>query len=441
MSLLLDALKKAADDKQRLSDGQSLEQSTGDDVIDEGTIIADKEAPDISPDSDSHDAELSLQEIQDVDIREPVDPDEKKDTPSPELTLDSLDSQGTVEIHERRDEREHRKLTVSNDALSMLIHKTNHDVKKSRRIQVASIMMAGLLVLISGAVYYYIDMQTEMKSLEQKHRIAMQAMHSKMNREHLPSNPKVIHNLVASVEREKEIKLDREQAAGNRSSEKVRAKDKAKPDGLRSQGQYVPGLSIQRTNKSDPVGEQLDAAWLLYEKGQYSEAEKLYEKVISQEKNNRDALLGLGAIAVLEKDNTRAGKIYNKLLEQDPRDPVATAAIANLRNDPASLKSDEDYLLSMLEKNSSAPHLNFSLGNIYAQQNKWASAQQYYFNAWQQDSDNADYIFNLAVSLDQLNKKEQALRFYKDCLSKAKNRQVSFSREMVQQRIHDLSGL
>ena len=93
----------------------------------------------------------------------------------------------------------------------------------------------------------------------------------------------------------------------------------------------------------------------------------------------------------------------------------------------------------MLESNPKAAHLNFSLGNIYAQKGEWKAAQQSYFNAWQQDNENADYLFNLAVSMDQLSKQELAIKFYKNSLLKSDNKQVSFSREAVKKRISELS--
>jgi uncharacterized protein HemY len=133
-----------------------------------------------------------------------------------------------------------------------------------------------------------------------------------------------------------------------------------------------------------------------------------------------------------------ARDIYLAVLEQDPRDSMATAGLAGL-HDETSLNSDEQYLISMLEKNPGAQHLNFALGNNYAKQNKWQSAQQHYFAAWQSDNNNADYIFNLAVSMDQLNKRQQAVSLYKDSLVKAVNKQVSFSREAAQKRIKELT--
>ena len=150
-------------------------------------------------------------------------------------------------------------------------------------------------------------------------------------------------------------------------------------------------------------------------------------------------MLGLGALAVIEKNNVKAREVYLSLLELDPRDPIAIAALAGLHTSKKSLETDKDYLISILDKNPDAHQLNFALGNVYAQLGQWADAQKYYFSAWQKDDDNADYIFNLAVSMDQLSKVQQAINFYKDSLVKAVNKQVSFSREDVKKRIDELT--
>jgi len=180
---------------------------------------------------------------------------------------------------------------------------------------------------------------------------------------------------------------------------------------------------------------------LAYDSRQYSEAKDLYSKVLSIEENNRDALLGIGAIALLQGDSDAVRYAYTSLLKQDPNDAIASAALSGLQSDKSSMNADVDYLLSMLAKNPDAPQLHFAIGNVYAKQEKWKLAQQSYFSAWQADSENADYIFNLAVSLDQMNKSQQALTFYRDSLLKSKDKQVSFSADAVKKRITELSGL
>jgi len=399
MSLLLDALKKAADDKKKISNAELVETAGKGEPVRAG----DKKVEE----------ELSIE----VEIPHPEPDDEYKENKSgePELTLDNEVLSPNNPLDSTRQDSKTEKFVISDDGLSLLIHKTNNDIKQNKKLVLVSIIAAIILILVGGGVFYYSEMQAEIASLERKHQIAMQSMRSKTNTGRIPKSSNIIRNLVSDADLNNKVKF----ALNNTSSI----------------------LSIQKTNKVDSVGALLDDAWLSYDNGQYESAKKMYAKVLSIEGNNRDALLGLGAISVLQKDNVRARKIYLTLLELDPRDPIATAAISGLHSNAGSLDSDENHLLSMLQKNSEAPHLNFSLANIYAQKNKWSSAQQYYFKAWKLDSDNADYIFNLAVSLDQLDKSQQAIKFYKNSLLKAKNKQVRFSREAAQKRINELLEL
>ncbi len=364
--------------------------------------------------------------------------------------------------------------SLSDEALSMLIYKTNREVKKGRRALVFSILIISLGVLVSGGMFYYKDMQEEIRLLERKHQIAMQAMRSKTNDETIPVKSEIIRNLVSDADLEEKVLLAKQQLIAEQSitqatnqadnsvvsqatsipkqqadshadtiAKNKLASDKAATPIVSASKATASAVSIQKTKKADPVGEQLDTAWLAYENARYGEAATLYQSVLLLEENNRDALLGLAAIAVIEKNHQLAQNIYLTLLELDPRDSIAIAALAALSNlpDKQSSPADKEYLLSVLQKNPNAHHLNFALGNIYAQQNNWKSAQQYYFNAWQHNNESADYVFNLAVSLDQLGKQQQAVKFYEASLLKSKSNQSSFSREAVKKRISELSRL
>jgi tetratricopeptide (TPR) repeat protein len=466
MSLLLDALKKAADDKQKISRAESSSsqsvrskeksvKSAGRNEVQHLTdelYLQPKADQQVSPET------LSVNEIESLagltfDIEEDssdlyaaanndIDNDsitknaaaleEHKRLKQEELKQEKIDKD-----HSNDDSSDNGKITISDDALSMLIHKTNRDANKSKIMLIASVFIASLVILVSGGVYYYTDTKAEIAAIERKHQIAMQSMRSKTSREKTAEELEIIRSLVSDTELDEKVQYVKEHIASKKNSGS-RSTQVPPKTGTKS---AKPALSINKNKKTDPLGEKLDAAWLAYESGDYSEAKKSYKEVLNAEENNRDALLGLGAIAVVEKDSVLARKIYLSLLKLDPRDSIATAALASLRSEKSSLESDKEYLLSMLNKNPDAPHLNFSLANIYAQQNKWKTAQQYYFYAWQYDNDNADYIFNLAVSMDQLNKQQQAIKFYKDSLDKAINKQVSFSREAVQKRIKELSEL
>lgn len=433
MSLLLDALKKAADDKQKASQKNSPAKENIESPADEkarGTVPVKPVELDIPQ---LKDEELTLEEVEQISSVEEIKEKAEESEEEKERELKRLASLRSQEVSQQ-EKKPHR---VSDEALSLLIHKTNRDVKHGRRILITGMLIASIAILVVGGIFYYKDMQIEIAMLERKHELAMRTMQSRTNKENLPDKTLI-----------KDSKSDGN-AGGSRQF--VNKQQSTKPtakhvQGLKSRRQNKvdvtsANFSIQKTNKKDPVGERLNDAWLAYENGRYAEAKSIYNDALLIETNNRDALLGLGAIAIIEKDSATARKVYLTLLKQDPRDPIASAALASLKGDKTTIESDETYLLSMLEKTPDAPQLNFALGNNYAQQNKWKHAQQSYFKAWQADNDNADYIYNLAISMDQLNKHQQAIQFYRDSLLKSRNKRVIFSRAEVEKRIVELSEL
>lgn len=443
MSLLLDALKKAADDKEKRSkDSLSIEtdlKTIGSSVEQVRTEGVGLRATNKSIENDEVVEileELSLENIDEIQDTVPI-----SEEPEPSTQAENIiDSKKSEVIASSKESPVTRQSRVSDEALSMLINKTNREVKKGKVIFLAGVFIASLLITVSGGIYYYMDMESEIESLERKHSISLQAMQSKTNREQTPDKSEIIRNLVSDAELEEKVKYAKEQMA-NEKPKNVGQAIEATPKKTKVNKANERVFSIEKVSTADVVGEKLDQAWYAYESARYSDAEKMYNDVLAIEDSNRDALLGLGAIAVIEKNHVKAREIYLSLLDLDPRDPIATAALAGLHSSKESLETDKDYLISMLDKNPDAHHLNFALGNVYAQLDKWAEAQKYYFNAWQQDGDNADYIFNLAVSMDQLSKEQQAVSFYKDSLVKAANKQVSFSREEVKKRIDELTRL
>ena len=436
MSLLLDALKKAADDKQKASQRNEADAVASDTppAIEEPVADVTDEVTATVPATSDELGELTLDlieaedvaDIAEVENNEPAE-DAERETEQPPVKQDNTLNRDKAASY-----------TVSDEALSMLIYKTNHDVKRSKRLLLAGILLISIVILVTGGVYYYTDMQAEIANLERKHQIAMQMMRSKTNNEKTPVESKIIRNLVSDSDLEDKVEFAKKQMAKENVSQQEKRRSVAS---LKNKtGAASTAVTFQKTNKVDPVAKKLESAWLAYEDAQYHRAKILYKETLEVEGDNRDALLGLGAIAIVEKDNVTAKEIYISLLKQDPRDPIAISALANLQSTEASAEADERYLLNMLKKNPDDAHLNFALGNIYAQQSKWKFAQQSYFSAWQKDNKNADYLFNLAVSMDQLGKNKQAIGFYQDSLDQSGSSQASFSREAVKKRITELSG-
>ncbi len=158
-----------------------------------------------------------------------------------------------------------------------------------------------------------------------------------------------------------------------------------------------------------------------------------------QHPKNRNALLGLGAIAVRGGNYGEAVGHYARLLSVNPRDPIARAALINL-NQRVSPGEGESHVKRMLAEDPDQPFLYFTLGNLYARQGRWFEAQQAYFDAYRLDTSSADFAFNLAVSLDRLGQPATALTYYHRALELAANGVASFEPRAVRLRIDRLRG-
>ena len=185
----------------------------------------------------------------------------------------------------------------------------------------------------------------------------------------------------------------------------------------------------------DPLVEQ---AYQAFQRNDLAAARDGYQRALAREPTNRDALLGLAAVDVRSGQLNSAEARYLRLLEMDPRDSHAVASLISLRGqlDPVS---SESRLKSLIATQPEAALLHFSLGNQYAQQSRWSEAQAAYFKAHSVDPENADYAFNLAVSLDQLHQGKLALEFYQRALALTERRAASFDPARARLRVQELS--
>ena len=99
----------------------------------------------------------------------------------------------------------------------------------------------------------------------------------------------------------------------------------------------------------------------------------------------------------------------------------------------------ESELRMLVDRNPGAASLRFTLGNLYATEKRWVEAQQAYFEAFRLESDNADYTYNLAVSLDQLKQPKLALDYYQKALAARTKSGGQFDPATVARRIRELA--
>lgn len=202
--------------------------------------------------------------------------------------------------------------------------------------------------------------------------------------------------------------------------------------------QPATGIQIQKQSENDGIFTTLTAAYQAYQSGDLGTAWQRYREVLQKDAKNRDALLGMAAIAQQQGQDDAAMQYYRQVLLLDPRDPVAQAGMSAFSTGDAAGK--ESRLKLSLAQTPQSAALHFALGNLYTEQSRWGDAQQAYFNAIRLEPGNAQFAFNLATSLDHLGQKKLAAQYYALALQTDTAGNAGFDRAQTQQRLNQLSA-
>jgi len=197
-------------------------------------------------------------------------------------------------------------------------------------------------------------------------------------------------------------------------------------------------ISITKTKKEDPISVLLQKAYKHYQAAEYIQSDTLYKQVLIRDSKQHDALLGVAAIAVVNKDVTLAKNYYQQLLRYYPGDSIATSALVDLAKQQTTVAS-ESQLKLLLHEDPDAAHVHFSLGLLYANQGRVKESQQAFFDAFARDK-KADYAYNLAVMLDKLGQQKAALSYYKQASDLSDKGVSHFNEKLALERIMQLEG-
>lgn len=195
-----------------------------------------------------------------------------------------------------------------------------------------------------------------------------------------------------------------------------------------------PPLNIER-HQVDAMDPLLSSAYQAYREGRFEQAQQLYLEALKLDARNADALLGLAAIAQRRGADSVAAHYYAKVLELNPRDPVANAGMSAL----TANENIESRLKILLNEQGDSSALHFALGNLYAAQQRWAKAQQAYFQAYKLAPENAALAFHLALSLDRLGQKKLAAQYYQEALQLDPSHSEGFDHAKISIRIDELT--
>ncbi|MEA3404124.1 MAG: tetratricopeptide repeat protein [Pseudomonadota bacterium] len=172
----------------------------------------------------------------------------------------------------------------------------------------------------------------------------------------------------------------------------------------------------------------------LYE-NDLNQAQSLFDQILNAEPENVSALNGLASVYAQADNESEAVKTYQQVLSISPNNLHAFEALVSLLGNSISGIEWKREIIKVLEMHPDSSVLNYAVGNIFAAETDWKTAQEYYFSASALDQTNADYLLNLAVSLDHLGQYKLAEKKYTLALVHASSQQVSFDEKHIKQRL------
>ncbi len=202
---------------------------------------------------------------------------------------------------------------------------------------------------------------------------------------------------------------------------------------------YPKAVRVRVKRQQPAIFRTLNQAYKAYRNNDLANAELLYKQILRKQPSNMDALLGLGTVAEQYGYVQRAQVLFEKVLRLDGNQTIARNALIRLQKSQTPAETESRYKI-LQQKFPDNAQVYASLANLYASQQRWQEAQQAYFSAIERSPNNADFHFNLAISLEHLRKKSIALRYYRQALQLAQNTPASFDKSVVEQRIQQLQG-
>ncbi len=196
-------------------------------------------------------------------------------------------------------------------------------------------------------------------------------------------------------------------------------------------------IEIHKSRRIRAVQPVIQKAYNAYQQQHYVAAEQLYRKALKRNPGSRDAALGLAGIAMHQGKPEIARYYYQRVLKANPADKTARVALNSLGN-PGNDLRDTSQLKHWLQNDPDNAQLHFALGNRYASAGQWKEAQQAYFEAQRINPEQPDYAFNLAISLDQLGLRRQALDYYRIAQRLATEHTALFNTTRADNRIRQL---
>ena len=198
-------------------------------------------------------------------------------------------------------------------------------------------------------------------------------------------------------------------------------------------------LKIAKSIRAAKSSEKVAEAYEAYRANEFTAARELYEQALAIRPQDTNALNGLAALALRENDKERAHEYYSKALKLDPNNATAKTAIFQIEGGVGN-RVTESQLKLLLDEGGDPGAINFALGTLYSRHTRWNDAQLAFFEAVRHRPNNPDYLYNLAVSLDQIGQHQAAKDFYQQALAASDETSAGFNSSQVLSRIQSITS-
>ena len=221
-----------------------------------------------------------------------------------------------------------------------------------------------------------------------------------------------------------------------RGVSKINTKSATAKDNSPATSNTINIISGSKISEKDRL---LREAYDAYQRGDDKQALAKYNTALDLDPGNRNALLARAAIYIQNNRIPEAIRDYQTLLIAYPKDSLAMSSMIAVAN--FSPEQSETQLKLMIRDEPNSPYLNFALGNIFGAQNRWQEAQGQYFAALQNNPNDPNYAYNLAISLEHIAKPKVAIAYYEKALNNYGNGLATFNRDIVDARLEILKQL
>ncbi len=471
MSLLLDALKEAQ--KQRQSDDNAVPDraepldDNGENELDfeleldlENTAESDSDGSNTLHDSTEGESK-PIAEVSRVDVNQ-VDSVDK-------LTSGSAQQSSTPAQQEQVPPPVFTRANIESPHSANAVFR-NKGTRKTKRYLLLGLMVACLLLLAIGTYLFFIS-----ESFSQPRQAPLRT--TNINQPVEPPTPlplvdptstpgsltsKPVIEAVTTAVKAKDVAVDKSEVVAGEDKlatvtgqgavtlaikSNLEAESPLKPladtygeknsvekgAGLSSVEESFSGIKIRKRRIPAKREISLRRAQQAMASGDLVGAASNYGSVLKASPTDVASLLGMANLSAIKGQYDQAQLYYQKVLAQSPQNLNARAGLLSLAS--SSSLDVGSALQQLLRESPEKAFLHASLGDYYLKRSEWPAAQGAYFDALSRDPKNANYAYNLAISLDQMAKPKLALQFYQQALSLEKSTLAHFDSSVLVARI------